>query len=45
MALFSFKKNIDHFKEHCPVEARNYFKEILLKLESIEKKLDKLENK
>ena len=45
MALFSFKKNIDHFKENCTVEARNYFKEILLKLESIEKKLDKLENK
>ena len=40
MSLFNFKKNIDHFKEHCPTEARNYFKEILSKLETIEKRLE-----
>jgi|TARA_B110000438_G_scaffold300068_1_gene351610 hypothetical protein len=45
MSLFGFKKSINHFKENCPVEARNYFKEILLKLESIEKRLDNLENR
>ena len=45
MSLFNFKKNIDHFKEHCPTEARNYFKEILSKLETIEKRLDDLEKK
>ena len=32
MGLFNFKKNIDHFKENCPTEARGYFKEILIKL-------------
>ena len=31
MSLFGFKKNIKHFKENCPVEARNYFNEILSK--------------
>ena len=45
MSLFGFKKSMDHFKENCPSEARNYFKEILLKLESIEKRLDNLENR
>lgn len=44
MGLFNFKKNIDHFKENCPTEARGYFKKILIKLESIEKRLDKIEN-
>ena len=39
MSLFGFKKSMDHFKENCPTEARNYFKEILLKLESIENKI------
>lgn len=43
MSLFGFKKNIEHFKENCPIEARNYFKEILSKLDNIEKRLDKLE--
>jgi|TARA_B110000971_G_C19836845_1_gene420678 hypothetical protein len=41
MSLF----DLSHFKENCPVEARNYFKEILNKLESIEKRLDSLEKK
>jgi hypothetical protein len=43
MSLFNIKKNINHFKENCPVEARTYFKEILNKLESIEKRLDLIE--
>ena len=41
MSLF----DLSHFKENCPVKARNYFKEILNKLESIEKRLDSLEKK
>jgi len=41
MSLF----DLSHFKENCLVEARNYFKEILNKLESIEKRLDSLEKK
>ena len=45
MSLFGFKKNIEHFKEHCPVEARDYFKKIILKLESIENRLDRIEKK
>ena len=45
MSLFNCKKNIDHFRENCPTEARNYFKEILSKLEIIEKRLDYLEKK
>ena len=45
MKLFNFKKNIDHFKQNCPTEARNYFKEIISKLETIEKRLDHLEKK
>jgi len=32
MSLFNIKKNLDYFKENCPIEARNYFKEILNKL-------------
>ena len=43
MSLFNIKKNLHHFKENCPIEARNYFKEILNKLESIEKRLDNIE--
>jgi tetrahydromethanopterin S-methyltransferase subunit G len=31
--------------EHCPVEARNFFEEILDKLDKIEKRLDNIENK
>lgn len=31
--------------EHCPVEARNFFEEILEKLNKIEKRLDNIENK
>ena len=45
ISLFGFKKNIEHFKEHCPVEARDYFKKIILKLESIENRLDRIEKK
>jgi len=44
MNIFNFKKNLNHFKENCPIEARNYFKEILIKLDGIEKKIDKIEN-
>ena len=32
--------DLSHFKENCPIEARNYFKEIILK---IEKRLDSIE--
>ena len=45
MSLFNFKKYIDHFKEQCPTEARNYFKDILTKLKPIKKRLDYLEKK
>ena len=31
--------------EHCPVEARNFFEEILDKLDKIENRLDSIENK
>ena len=31
--------------EHCPVEARNFFEEILDKLDKIEKRLEDIENK
>tara|TARA_B100002019_G_scaffold194294_1_gene168240 strand:+ start:78 stop:224 length:147 start_codon:yes stop_codon:yes gene_type:complete len=31
--------------EHCPAEARNFFEEILDKLDKIEKRLDSIENK
>ena len=31
--------------EHCPVEARNFFEQILDKLDKIEKRLDNIENK
>jgi hypothetical protein len=44
MSIFNFKKKLNHFKENCPIEARNYFKEILIKLDSIEQKIDKIEN-
>ena len=37
--------DLSHFKENCPTEAKNYFKEIVMKLEKIEKKLEKIENK
>ncbi len=37
--------DLSHFKENCPTEAKSYFKDILLKLENIEKRLDKIENK
>ena len=36
--------DLSHFKEKCPIEARNYFKEIILKLEKIEKRLDSIES-
>ena len=36
--------DLSHFKENCPIEARNYFKEIILKLEKIEKRLDSIES-
>ena len=32
-----------HFFEKCPTEARNFFHQILEKLEKIEKKIDQLE--
>ena len=41
MSLF----DLSHFKENSPLESRNYFKEILNKLETIEKRLDSLEKK
>ena len=35
------KKDIlDHFLNNCPVEAKNYFENILTRLDRIEKKLD-----
>ena len=36
--------DLSHFKEKCPIEARNYFNEIILKLEKIEKRLDSIES-
>ena len=35
----------EHFFEKCPTEARNFFHQILAKLDEIEKKLDGLESK
>ena len=35
----------EHFFEKCPTEARNFFHQILAKLEDIEKKLEDLESK
>ena len=43
--LFMKLFDLSHFKENCPTEAKNYFKEIIMKLEKIEKKLEKIENK
>ena len=37
------KKLSEHFFEKCPTEARNFFHQILKKLEKIEKKIDQLE--
>ena len=37
--------DLSHFKEHCPVEARNYFKEILHKIEKIEKRIESIDRK
>ena len=37
------KKISEHFFEKCPTEARNFFHQILEKLEKIEKKIDELE--
>ena len=34
------KDLLDHFLNNCPVEAKNYFENILDKLERIEKKID-----
>ena len=31
MSLFNIKKNLDYFKENCPIEARNYFNVIFFK--------------
>ncbi len=36
------KKLSEHFFEKCPTEARNFFHQILEKLEKIEKKIDEL---
>ena len=35
----------EHFFEKCPTEARNFFHQILTKLDEIEKKLDDLESR
>ena len=35
----------EHFFEKCPTEARNFFHQILGKLEENEKKIDDLESK
>ena len=37
------KKLSEHFFEKCPTEARNFFHQILEKLDKIEKKIDELE--
>ena len=37
------KKLSEHFFEKCPTEARNFFHQILEKLEKIEKKINELE--
>ena len=37
------KKLSEHFFEKCPTEARNFFHQILEKLEKIENKIDELE--
>ena len=39
------KKLSEHFFEKCPTEARNFFHQILAKLDEIEKKLENLESK
>ncbi len=39
------KKLSEHFFEKCPTEARNFFHQILEKLEDIDKKIDALELK
>jgi len=36
------KDLLDHFLNKCPVEAKNYFENILNRLERIEKKLDSI---
>tara|TARA_B100000989_G_scaffold122555_1_gene90515 strand:+ start:749 stop:874 length:126 start_codon:yes stop_codon:yes gene_type:complete len=36
----SEKDILDHFLNNCPVEAKNYFENILTRLDRIEKKLD-----
>tara|TARA_B100001248_G_C27155995_1_gene351267 strand:+ start:486 stop:611 length:126 start_codon:yes stop_codon:yes gene_type:complete len=36
------KDLLDHFLNNCPVEAKNYFENILNKLERIEKKIDSI---
>ena len=35
----------EHFFEKCPTEARNFFHQILAKLDEIGKKLENLESK
>lgn len=37
--------DLSHFKEHCPVEARDYFKEILDRLDKIEKRIESIDKK
>ena len=39
------EKLTEHFFEKCPTEARNFFHQILDKLEKIEDKISALENK
>ena len=38
------KDILDHFLNNCPVEAKNYFENILTRLERIEKKIDSKSN-
>ena len=37
--------DLSHFKEKCPIEARNYFKQIIEKLENLEKRIDSIDQK
>ena len=36
--------DLSHFKENCPTEAKNYFIEIILRLDKIENKIDSIQN-
>ena len=36
--------DLSHFKENCQTEAKNYFKDIILRLDKIENKIDSIQN-